>query len=69
VAAIPNRYILAGTPGASLPLAALAGESWILFPASEGPGLHGRTNQSEEPLFVRCAEVVVQAVDQFLDLS
>ncbi|MCA6123676.1 LysR family transcriptional regulator [Bradyrhizobium sp. WSM 1704] len=42
VAALPARHDLARQPQAPLPLAALAREPWILFPASEGPGLHDR---------------------------
>lgn len=42
VAALPSRHPLAREPGTRLPLAALANEPWILFPASEGPGLHDR---------------------------
>ncbi|NTJ62195.1 LysR family transcriptional regulator [Agrobacterium rhizogenes] len=38
VAAIPADHPLASEP--LFPLAALAGESWILFPESEGPGLY-----------------------------
>jgi DNA-binding transcriptional LysR family regulator len=40
VAAIPVNNPLAGEPDAPLALAALADQSWIIFPASEGPGLH-----------------------------
>ncbi|SCB33690.1 LysR family transcriptional regulator [Rhizobium multihospitium] len=38
VAAIPASHPSASAP--LLPLAALAEESWVLFPESEGPGLH-----------------------------
>jgi DNA-binding transcriptional LysR family regulator len=40
VAAIPRRRALAAEPDVPLPLAALANEPWVLFPAVEGPGLH-----------------------------
>ncbi|HWK46890.1 MAG TPA: LysR family transcriptional regulator [Stellaceae bacterium] len=40
VAALPSGHALAETPDIPLPLAALADEPWILFPASDGPGLH-----------------------------
>lgn len=40
VAAIPDRHSLASKPGKPLALTSLAREPWILFPASEGPGLH-----------------------------
>jgi DNA-binding transcriptional LysR family regulator len=42
VAALPIRHALAQEPNTLLPLAALADEPWILFPANEGPGLHNR---------------------------
>ena len=40
VAALPAHHALAAMPTRPLPLAALAREPWILFPAHEGPGLH-----------------------------
>jgi DNA-binding transcriptional LysR family regulator len=42
VAALPIHHALALEPDGPLPLAALADEPWILFPANEGPGLHDR---------------------------
>ncbi|KWV58385.1 LysR family transcriptional regulator [Bradyrhizobium macuxiense] len=42
VMALPSLHALAAEPDAPLQLAALANEPWILFPASEGPGLHDR---------------------------
>lgn len=44
IAAIPADHPLASEP--SLRLAALAGESWILFPESEGPGLYSTIMQA-----------------------
>lgn len=41
VAAIPNRHPLVNKPDRPLALNSMAREPWILFPASEGPGLHG----------------------------
>lgn len=40
VAALPAHHALAAAPTRPIPLAALAHEPWILFPAHEGPGLH-----------------------------
>lgn len=40
VAALPAHHALAATSTRPIPLAALAHEPWILFPAHEGPGLH-----------------------------
>lgn len=40
LAAIPADHPLALTPSSPLTLAALANESWVLFPGGEGPGLY-----------------------------
>jgi DNA-binding transcriptional LysR family regulator len=40
VAALPARHPLAAPRAKPIPLAALGGEPWILFPAHDGPGLH-----------------------------
>lgn len=40
VAAVPAHHGLANTSDTPLALAELSDESWILFPAAEGPGLH-----------------------------
>lgn len=40
VATIPARWSLANGADTPLALAALANEPWVLFPPSEGPGLH-----------------------------
>jgi DNA-binding transcriptional LysR family regulator len=40
VAALPGRHALAATKATPLRLAALGPEPWVLFPASDGPGLH-----------------------------
>jgi len=40
VAVLPAEHPLAISPGRSVPLAALERESWVLFPSTEGPGLH-----------------------------
>jgi len=41
-AALPSRHVLARKAGTPLALADLAREPWILFPETEGPGLHQR---------------------------
>lgn len=40
IAALPANHPLAFDPSSPLTLAALANESWVLFPGGEGPGLY-----------------------------